>query len=67
MHLYIKVPVLAVCPKCGKPILSHMVCKACGFYKGVEAVNVLKKLNKKDRKQKEKEMATKEVEEKKAL
>ena len=67
MHLYIKVKALVVCPKCAKPVLPHMVCKACGFYKGAEVVNVLKKLNKKDRKQKEKEMAAKEVEEKKAL
>ena len=24
------------CPQCGEPILSHRVCKACGYYKGVE-------------------------------
>lgn len=62
MHLYLKRPSLAVCPKCGKQILSHAVCPACGYYKGKEVVNVLEKLDRKERKKKEKEM--KEVEEK---
>ena len=66
MHLFIKAPALAICPKCGKPILPHNACKACGFYKGEEVIDVLKKLTKKERKQKEKEMAAKEEQEKKA-
>jgi len=56
MHLFIKVPALAVCPKCSKPILPHRACKFCGFYKGEEVLDVLKKLTKKERKQQEKEM-----------
>ena len=24
------------CPQCGEPILAYRVCKACGYYKGVE-------------------------------
>ncbi len=72
MHLFIKEPVLAVCPKCSKPILPHRACKSCGFYKGEEVIDVLKKLTKKERKQKEKEMkeqeaASKKGEEKKSL
>lgn len=35
------------CPKCGKEKLSHIACKNCGFYKGKEAVNTLKKKSKK--------------------
>ena len=66
MHLFIKAPALAVCPKCGKPILPHHACKSCGYYKGEEVIDVLKKLTKKERKQKEKEMAAKEEQEKKA-
>lgn len=66
MHLFIKEPALALCPKCSKPILPHTACRACGFYKGEEVIDVLKKLTKKERKQKEKEMAAKEVETKKA-
>jgi len=56
MHIFIKAPSLAACPKCGKPVLPHTVCLSCGYYKGREVIDVLKKLNKKERKQKEKEM-----------
>ncbi|MDP2669224.1 MAG: 50S ribosomal protein L32 [bacterium] len=47
------------CSKCGVDALSHRVCANCGFYKGREAVDVLKKLTKKERKEKEKELADK--------
>lgn len=30
---------LSACQKCGKPVLPHRACKACGFYRGREAVN----------------------------
>jgi len=61
MHIFIKQSSLAKCPKCGKPVLSHTVCFNCGFYKGVQVIDVLKKLTKKERKAKEKEMAVKEA------
>jgi len=35
------------CPKCGKEKLPHKACAACGFYKGKEVVNTLKKVSKK--------------------
>jgi len=60
MHLYAKTPVLSRCPKCGKPILPHSICWNCGYYKGREVVDVLKKLTKKERKKKEKEMKAKQ-------
>ncbi len=56
MHKYIKKVHLSVCPKCKKPIRSHTVCLNCGFYKGNEIINVLAKLTKKDKKQREKEI-----------
>ena len=56
MHLSIKPRVLGVCKKCSKPILSHTVCKYCGYYKGKEVINVLAKLSKKEKKAKEKEI-----------
>jgi len=39
--------------------LPHRVCANCGFYKDKEVVDVLKKLTKKERKEKEKELADK--------
>lgn len=36
--------------------MAHHICANCGFYKGREAVDVLKKLTKKERKAKEKEI-----------
>jgi len=50
------------CPKCKEPILPHHFCPFCGTYKGKEVVDVMAKLNKKERKKKEKEMAKQEEE-----
>jgi large subunit ribosomal protein L32 len=61
MHLFIKEPKLVSCPKCQKPVLPHIACKNCGFYKGKEVIDVMKKLSKKERKTKEKEMAAQEA------
>jgi large subunit ribosomal protein L32 len=65
MHKFIKPVHLNVCPKCNKPILSHTVCSNCGFYKGVEVINVLGKMTSKEKKIKEKEMKQVEKEQKK--
>jgi len=66
MHLFAKAPTLTLCPKCKKPVLPHTVCWNCGYYKGVEVIDVLKKLTKKERKKREKEMKPKEKGEDKA-
>lgn len=63
MHIYLKGAHVATCKKCKKDVLPHTVCGNCGFYNDKEAIDVLGKLSKKERKQKEREMA-KEVEEK---
>ena len=65
MHKYIKRVVLSVCPKCRKPVLSHTVCKNCGYYKGAEVINVLAELTKKEKKTREKEIKQVEKEQKK--
>jgi len=65
-QIFLKKPTLTKCPKCGKPVRPHSICWNCGYYKGNEVVDVLKKLTKKEKKAKEKEMKTKEAEEKKA-
>lgn len=64
-NISIKPLTLSVCPKCGKPVLSHIACLGCGYYRGREVIDVLKKLTKKEKKQKEKEMKDKETVEKK--
>jgi large subunit ribosomal protein L32 len=61
MHKNIKRVVLNVCAKCGKPTLSHVVCRNCGFYKGKEIINVMADLSRKDKKAKEKELKTAET------
>ena len=33
-------PGITKCPKCGKYVLSHRVCKACGTYNGKQVINV---------------------------
>jgi large subunit ribosomal protein L32 len=64
MHLFLERSVLSLCPKCGKPVLPHTVCKSCGYYKGAEIINVLEKLTKKERKKREKEMKAQAAEKK---
>jgi len=65
MHIFIKKPNLVKCQKCGYFILPHIVCQNCGYYKGVEVIDVLKKLTKKEKKLKQKEIAQNEAEGKK--
>jgi len=59
-HIFLKSINLTPCPHCGKPKLAHTVCKNCGYYKGVEVLNVLAKLEKKEKKRREKEIKEKE-------
>ena len=61
-HIFLKKPFLALCPKCKKPVRPHTVCLNCGYYKGEEIIDVLAKLTKKERKQREKEIKEKEKE-----
>jgi large subunit ribosomal protein L32 len=58
MHIFVEAPAITKCPKCQKPVLPHTVCQNCGTYKGREVIDVLAKLTKKEKKQKEQEMKT---------
>lgn len=62
MHIFLKTPVFVKCSKCGRAILPHQVCPHCGYYKGVEVIDVLKKLSEKEKKKKRKEMKLKKAE-----
>jgi large subunit ribosomal protein L32 len=64
MHLFLEEPNLVKCSKCGSSILPHRVCPFCGYYKGKEVIDVLGKLEEKERKKREKEMKMKEAKEK---
>jgi large subunit ribosomal protein L32 len=59
-NLFLKRPSLVKCPKCGKMKRPNTVCQNCGYYKGKQIIDVLKDLNKKERKKKEKEIDSKE-------
>lgn len=56
IHLRLHLPKLVPCPKCGKLKLPHTVCSYCGYYKGREVIDVLKKIGKKERKKRLREM-----------
>lgn len=62
MHIFLKTPSLTICSKCGKPRLSHTVCKNCGYYKGREILNVMAKLEKKEKKRRKEEIKKQEQE-----
>ena len=55
-HHALKARSFAVCGHCGKEILPHIVCGNCGYYAGRKVIDVLAKLDKKERKKKEKEL-----------
>ena len=68
-HHALKKRAVFLCPKCQAPILPHQVCANCGYYNGRQVIDVLAKLDKKERKKKEKEMAEtqKEAQEQKPM
>jgi len=61
MHIFLKSPKLVACKKCGKPVLPHILCSNCGTYRGREVIDVLAKLDRKQRKQRQKELAAQEA------
>jgi len=53
---------LSTCKKCGEPVLAHHICSFCGYYDNRQVVDVLARLEKKERKKKEKELKEHEAE-----
>lgn len=65
-HHALKQGYFSLCSKCGQPIRPHTLCQNCGSYNNREVIDVLAKLNKKERKKKEKELTAHEKEQGKA-
>ena len=62
-HFALKTLTIGLCPKCKHKIVPNQMCPNCGSYRGRQVINVFAKLDKKERKQREKVL--KETEEKK--
>lgn len=49
-HLALKAKSLAKCNNCGKVKKGHVICKACGYYRGRMVIDVAAKTLKKQQK-----------------
>lgn len=47
VHYQLKPKNLVVCSNCKAEIAPHITCPKCGYYKGKEVINTLKKVAKK--------------------
>ena len=54
-HLAAKAKSLSKCPKCQSPVLSHQVCRKCGFYNGKDILELERKEQEKIARRKEAE------------
>jgi len=54
-HLAAKPKNLAICANCKKPVVPHLVCANCGFYKGQDVLEIEKKQKEKAARKKERE------------
>lgn len=57
-HFKLIAPRISKCESCGKARLSHGVCTFCGKYRGRVVIDMQAKIDKKLKKQAEKEKAT---------
>lgn len=55
-HHALKQARFSACDHCGRMKTAHIMCANCGYYNGRKVVDVLAKLDKKDKKKKEKEL-----------
>jgi large subunit ribosomal protein L32 len=39
-HIKAEMPSFQACPRCGEPALPHRICSGCGYYRGVQRVEV---------------------------
>jgi len=50
VHHQLKVKKMVACTNCKAKILPHIACPKCGYYKGKEVIDTMKKANKKNKK-----------------
>lgn len=62
-HHRLQTAAVAHCARCRAVKVAHTVCTNCGAYNGRELIDVMKKLTKKERKAKAKELAEQEEKE----
>lgn len=55
-HHALKATRFIKCSHCSVSILPHLICQNCGWYKGRQVIDVLAKLDKKERRVREKEL-----------
>lgn len=55
-HNALKPTPFSLCDNCGASKLPHVICKNCGWYGGRQVIDLFAKLDKKERKKKEKEL-----------
>ncbi len=56
-HLALSKTVFSECQKCGKAVLPHHICSYCGYYGGREVIDVMAKMDKKEKKKRLREEA----------
>ena len=61
-HHALEAPAFSKCSHCAKETRPHTVCQNCGYYNGRQVIDVLAKLDKKERRKKEKELHAHETE-----
>lgn len=61
-HHALKTQRFVLCSHCRRETFPHIVCANCGYYANRQVVDVLAKLDKKERKKKEKELHHHEAE-----
>ncbi|MDX1607885.1 MAG: 50S ribosomal protein L32 [Candidatus Spechtbacterales bacterium] len=59
-HHALKKKSLTACKKCGELKMPHRVCQNCGTYKGREYIDITRKMTRREKKRKEKELEEQE-------
>ncbi len=67
MHIHLENPPIVDCPQCKEKKIMHALCDSCGYYKGREVVDVLKKDKDKEKEVKKQDEGKEKSEKEKTL